>query len=86
MGRLLVDYFSRAYKKDNSIGNQVIKRSLINMIPQVIGEVENNRILGNISEEEVKIFFFSMKAYKALDLMVSPQHFSSNTGRWLKES
>ena len=36
MGRLAVDYFSMAYKKDKNIGNQVIKRSLINMIPQVL--------------------------------------------------
>ena len=84
MGRLVVDYFSRAYKKDNSMGNQVIKRSLINTIPQVLGEVENNNILGNILEEEVTRAMFSMKAYKAPRPDGFPQCFFSNSGRSLK--
>ena len=35
------------------------------MIPQVLREVENNCILGNITKEEVKWAVFSMKSYKA---------------------
>ena len=31
----------------------------------MLGEVENNSILGNITKEEVKWTVFSMKAYKA---------------------
>ena len=34
MGRHAVEYFSKAYIKDNNAGNQIIKRSLINKIPQ----------------------------------------------------
>ncbi len=65
MGRHVVEYFSKAYIKDNNVENQVIRRSLINMILQVLGARENNHILGNIIEEEVKCVVFSMKAYKA---------------------
>lgn len=32
----------------------------------MLGDVENNCILGNIIEEEVKCVVFSMRAYKAL--------------------
>ena len=62
MARHAVEYFSRAYIKDNRIGNHVIRRSLINMIPQVLGDVEKNHILGNIIEEEVNCAIFSMKS------------------------
>lgn len=65
MGRHVVEYFCKAYKKEIKIGNQVIRISLINTIPQVLGEVENNSILGRITEEEVKRVVFSMKVYKA---------------------
>ena len=44
---------------------KTMQEILINMIPQVLGVVENNYILGNIMEEEVKCAMFSMKAYKA---------------------
>ena len=66
LGKLVVDYFGEVFKKEDRVGNQVIRRSLINSIPHVIGEEENNIILGNITEEEVKKAMFSMKAYKAL--------------------
>ena len=75
MGRHAVEYFSRAYIKDNRIGNQVIRRSLINTIPQVLDTVEKNHILGNIMEEEVKCVVFSMKSYKALGPNGFPQDF-----------
>ena len=62
MGRHAVEYFSKAYVKDNKVKNLVIRRSLINMIPQVLGMEENNHILGNIMTEEVKCATFSMKS------------------------
>ncbi len=65
MRRLAMDYFCNTFKKEGRIGNQVIRRSLINLIPQVLGEAKNKIILGNITKEEVKRAMFSMKAYKA---------------------
>ena len=75
MGRHAMEYFSKAYFKDNNIGNSVIRRSLINMIPQILGMEENYHILGNITEEEVKCAVFSMKAYKAPGLDGFPSTF-----------
>ena len=65
MGKLVVDYFGEVFKKQDRIGNQVIRRILTNSIPQVLGEAKNNFILRTIMEEEVKKVVFSMKAYKA---------------------
>ena len=57
----------------------MIRRSLINSIPRIIGEEENDPILGNIMEEEVEMAVFSMKAFKAPGLDGFPpaffQHF-----------
>ena len=66
MGKHVVEHFSKAFVKDNFVGNLVIRRSLINSIPQILGEEKNNQILGNITKEEVKSVVFSMKAFKAL--------------------
>ena len=66
MGRHDMEYFCNAYKKENKIGNHLIRRSLINTIP--LGEDESNSILRNITKEEVKLTMFSMKA----NMMVSP--------------
>ena len=65
MGKHVVDHFSKVLEKDNFAGNLMIKRSLINSIPRIIGEEENDLILGNIMEEEVKRVVFSMKSFKA---------------------
>ena len=65
MGKLVVEHFSNALKKDNFIGNPIIRRSLVNSIPRNINEEENELILDKITEEEVKKAIFSMKAYKA---------------------
>ena len=65
MGKLVVDHFSKAFKKDNFTGNPVIRRSLINSIPKSLSEEENDLILGKITEEEVKKVVFSMKPFKA---------------------
>ena len=75
LGKLVVDYFGEVFKKEDRVGNQVIRRSLINSIPNMIGDVENNIILGNITEEEVKKAVFSMKAYKASGLDGFPPAF-----------
>ena len=65
MGKHVVEHFSKEFIKDNFVGNSVIRRSLINSIPRILGEEENNQMLGNITEEEVKSVVFSMKAFKA---------------------
>ena len=79
MGRHAIEYYSKAYIKDNKAKNLVIRRSLINTISQVLGAVEKNHILGNIIEEKVKCVVFSMKVYKAPSLDGFPptffQHF-----------
>ena len=66
MGKHVVEHFSKVFVKDNFVGNPVIRRSLINSIPQILGVEENNLILGSITEEEVKSVVFSMKAFNAL--------------------
>ena len=79
MGKNVVEHFSKVLEKDNFARNLVIRRSLINSIPRIFGEEENNLILGSITEEEVKSVVFSMKAFKAPGLDGFPptffQHF-----------
>ena len=65
MGKHVVEHFSKAFVKDNFVGNSIIRRSLINSIPRILGVEENNLILGSIIEEEVKSVVFSMKTFKA---------------------
>ena len=75
MGKHVVEHFSKALEKDNFARTPIIRRSLITSIPRIIGEEENNLILGNITEEEVKRVVFSMKSFKALGPDGFPQAF-----------
>ena len=65
MGKKVVEHFSKAIRKDNFTGNPGIRRSLIYSIPRNINDEDNDVILDQITEEEVKKAVFSMKAYKA---------------------
>ena len=54
MGKHVVEYFRTAYKRGKKEGIQIIRRSLLNKIPKVLGGNENNSVMRNITEEEVK--------------------------------
>ena len=54
MGKHAVEYFMTVYKWENKEGNNLIKRSMLNTIPRVLGENENDRLLENVTKEEVK--------------------------------
>ena len=68
MGRHVVDFFMNAYEKEDRMCNNVIRRSMLNNIPKVLGMEENDRLKEKVLEEEVKNANFSMKAFKALGL------------------
>ena len=65
MGKHAVEYFKTAYKRENKEGNHIIRRSMLNTIPRILGENENDNLMENVTEEEVKQAVFSIKAFKA---------------------
>lgn len=79
MGNHVVDYFTMAYKMENKDGNLVIRRSMLNTIPRVLGEIENEGLMKKLTREEVKNVVFYMQAFKALGpngfLPIFFQHF-----------
>jgi hypothetical protein len=75
MDRHVVDFFMNAYKKEDRRCNNIIRRSMLNNIPKVLGMEENDKLKEKVSEEEVKNVVFSMKAFKALGLDRFPPTF-----------
>ena len=67
MGRHVVEFFMNSYKEEDKQSNNIIKRSMLNNIPTVLGNEENDKLRKKVSKEEVKKVVFSMKVFKASD-------------------
>ena len=65
MGRHMVEFFMNSYKDEDKRSNNIIRRSMLNNIPTMLGDEENDKLKENFLEEEVKNGVFSMKAFKA---------------------
>lgn len=65
MGRHVVNFFMNAYKKEDIRCNNVIRISMLNNIPKVLGMEENDKLKEKVSKEEVKNLVSSMKSFKA---------------------
>ena len=81
MGKHVIELFHNAYKKTNNRSNNLIRCSMLNSIPTMLGEEENNELREKVSEEEVRKAVFSLKAYKALGLHGFPPAFFNTSGK-----
>ncbi|XP_059073198.1 uncharacterized protein LOC131874013 [Cryptomeria japonica] len=59
-------YFANAYTNDRASKPTEVSERLLNLIPQVLNEADNELLISRVSKEEVKDAVFAMATFKAL--------------------